>query len=148
MGIQYIALDRRAPTLSGGEAQRIRLARQLGSGLTGVLYVLDEPTIGLHPRDNARLNNALEKLKKLGNTLLMVEHDPLTVATADYILDFGPQAGLHGGHITAEGTYKQILKDKNPSQVLTCLAKRSLSLKNDVLQKMGHSLSKMPALTT
>jgi len=90
--------------LSGGEAQRIRLARQLGSGLTGVLYVLDEPTIGLHPRDNARLNQALRQLKDLGNTILIVEHDPLTIATADYILDFGPQSGEHGGHITAQGT--------------------------------------------
>lgn len=108
VGLHYISLDRRAPTLSGGETQRIRLARQLGSGLTGVLYVLDEPTIGLHPRDNDRLNQALRKLKELGNTLLMVEHDPLTLATADYILDFGPQSGAHGGHITAKGTLKQI----------------------------------------
>ena len=113
VGLHYLSLERRAPTLSGGEAQRIRLARQLGSGLTGVLYVLDEPTIGLHPYDNARLNEALKKLKELGNTLLLVEHDPLTVETADYILDFGPQSGAHGGHITAKGTYKQILKDKN-----------------------------------
>jgi excinuclease ABC, A subunit/excinuclease ABC, A subunit len=113
VGLHYITLDRRAPSLSGGEAQRIRLARQLGSGLTGVLYVLDEPTIGLHPRDNARLNNALKQLKDLGNTMLMVEHDPLTIATADYILDFGPHAGEQGGHITAQGTYKEILKNKN-----------------------------------
>ena len=104
MGLHYLSLDRRAPTLSGGEAQRIRLARQLGSGLTGVLYVLDEPTIGLHPRDNDRLNQALEQLKELGNTLLLVEHDPLTIQHADYILDFGPQSGEHGGHITAKGT--------------------------------------------
>jgi excinuclease ABC subunit A len=111
VGLQYLSLDRRAPTLSGGEAQRIRLARQLGSGLTGVLYVLDEPTIGLHPRDNDRLNQALKQLKDLGNTLLMVEHDPLTIATADYILDFGPQSGIHGGHITAKGTLKQLLRN-------------------------------------
>ncbi len=113
VGLHYLALDRRAPSLSGGETQRIRLARQLGSGLTGVLYVLDEPTIGLHPRDTDRLNNALDKLKKLGNTMLMVEHDPLTIARADYVLDFGPHSGDHGGHITAQGTYKQILKDPN-----------------------------------
>ena len=113
VGIHYMALERRAPSLSGGEAQRIRLARQLGSGLTGVLYVLDEPTIGLHPRDNGRLNNALQKLRALGNTMLIVEHDPQTIQTADKILDFGPAAGLHGGHITAQGTYKQILKDRN-----------------------------------
>lgn len=113
VGLDYLSLDRRAPTLSNGEAQRIRLARQLGSSLTGVLYVLDEPTIGLHPHDNARLNTALSKLKELGNTLLMVEHDPQTVATADYILDFGPGAGIHGGHITARGNYEEILKDPN-----------------------------------
>lgn len=111
VGLQYMALERKAPTLSGGESQRIRLARQLGSGLTGVLYVLDEPTIGLHPHDNDRLNAALQKLKQLGNTMILVEHDPLTIATADYILDFGPQAGQHGGHITAQGTYKQILRN-------------------------------------
>ncbi|MGA8165403.1 MAG: excinuclease ABC subunit UvrA [Waddliaceae bacterium] len=112
MGLDYLSLDRRAPTLSGGEAQRIRLARQLGSGLTGVLYVLDEPTIGLHPRDNDRLNRALKHLKDLGNTMLMVEHDPLTIATADYILDFGPHSGDRGGHITAKGTFQQILRNR------------------------------------
>lgn len=112
VGLDYLSLDRRAPSLSGGEAQRIRLSGQLGSGLTGVLYVLDEPTIGLHPRDNARLNQALGKLKALGNTLLMVEHDPLTVATADYILDFGPGAGKHGGHICAQGTLQEVMENK------------------------------------
>lgn len=111
VGLDYLSLNRRAPTLSGGEAQRIRLARQLGSGLTGVLYVLDEPTIGLHPRDNDRLNQALKQLKDLGNTLLMVEHDPLTIQTADYIIDFGPHSGNHGGHITAHGTLKQIMRN-------------------------------------
>ncbi|CCB86992.1 UvrABC system protein A [Parachlamydia acanthamoebae UV-7] len=109
VGLHYLALERRAPTLSGGEAQRIRLARQLGSGLTGVLYVLDEPTIGLHPRDSDRLNQALQDLKNLGNTMLMVEHDPRSIQKADYILDFGPQSGEHGGHITARGTYQEIL---------------------------------------
>jgi len=113
VGLQYIQLERRAPTLSGGEAQRIRLAKQLGSGLTGVLYVLDEPTIGLHPRDNKRLNIALKQLKDLGNTLILVEHDPLTIATADYILDFGPKSGSFGGHITARGTLKEIKRNKN-----------------------------------
>lgn len=111
VGLHYISLDRRAPTLSGGEAQRIRLARQLGTGLTGVLYVLDEPTIGLHPRDNDLLHQALKRLKALGNTLLMVEHDPLTIAEADYLLDFGPGAGAQGGEITAEGTVKQVMRN-------------------------------------
>jgi excinuclease ABC subunit A len=113
VGLNYLALERKAPSLSGGEAQRIRLARQLGSALTGVLYVLDEPTIGLHPRDNDRLNNALKQLRDLGNTMLMVEHDPLTIASADYILDFGPQAGEHGGHIVAKGTLKELKRNPN-----------------------------------
>ncbi len=132
VGLSYLALNRRAPTLSGGESQRIRLARQLGSGLTGVLYVLDEPTIGLHPRDNHRLNQALSRLQKLGNTLLMVEHDPMTVQTADYLLDFGPQSGRHGGHITARGTLKQVQLNENSltgaylsgRRAISCPAKR------------------------
>lgn len=126
VGLQYISLDRRAPTLSGGEAQRIRLARQLGNGLTGVMYILDEPTIGLHPHDNERLNRALQQLKELGNTLILVEHDPLTIATADYILDFGPQAGQHGGHIIAKGTYKQILR--NPKSLTGAYLSGKLSI--------------------
>ena len=108
IGLGYLSLDRSAPTLSGGEAQRIRLARQLGSGLTGCLYVLDEPTIGLHPQDSQKLNTALKQLCDLGNTLLLVEHDPLTIALADKILDFGPAAGKAGGRIVAQGTLEQI----------------------------------------
>ncbi len=108
IGLGYLSLDRSAPTLSGGEAQRIRLARQLGSGLTGCLYVLDEPTIGLHPKDNERLNQALKELCALNNTLLLVEHDPLTIALADKIIDFGVAAGKHGGTITAIGTLEEI----------------------------------------
>ncbi len=109
IGVGYLSIDRRAPTLSGGEAQRIRLARQLGSGLTGCLYVLDEPTVGLHPFNNALLNRALQHLKQLGNTLVLVEHDPMTVKIADLILDFGPHAGKAGGKIVAQGTLPQIL---------------------------------------
>jgi excinuclease ABC subunit A len=112
VGLSYLTLDRKAPTLSGGETQRIRLARQLGSGLTGVLYVLDEPTIGLHPHDILLLNKALHKLKNLGNTLVLVEHDPLTIQEADYILDFGPAAGDFGGEIIAKGSYQEILNNK------------------------------------
>jgi excinuclease ABC subunit A len=111
IGLGYLSLDRSAPTLSGGETQRIRLSRQLGSGLTGCLYVLDEPTIGLHPHDNLKLNTALLKLKEMGNTLLLVEHDPLTLQIADYVLDFGPKAGKEGGKITARGTLPEILKN-------------------------------------
>ena len=111
VGIHYIALNRSAPTLSGGETQRIRLARQLGSGLNGVLYVLDEPTIGLHPKDNEKLKEALIQLKTLGNTLLLVEHDPMLIQMADKIIDFGPCGGAKGGYITAVGTYNEILQN-------------------------------------
>ncbi len=103
VGLDYLTLDRSGPTLSGGEAQRIRLACQLGSGLTGVLYVLDEPTIGLHPIDNARLLSALRHLRDLGNTLLLVEHDREVIHAADHLLDFGPGAGHLGGRVVAEG---------------------------------------------
>lgn len=108
VGLDYLTLGRSAPTLSGGEAQRIRLASQIGSGLTGVLYVLDEPTIGLHPRDNTRLIKALYHLRDLGNTLLLVEHDREVIASADKLLDFGPGAGSGGGQIVAQGTPKQV----------------------------------------
>jgi excinuclease ABC subunit A len=113
VGLEYLTLSRAAPTLSGGEAQRIRLASQVGSGLCGVLYVLDEPTIGLHPRDNRRLLGALEKLRDLGNTLLVVEHDREVVAAADQLLDFGPAAGDSGGEIVARGTPAQVAKQKD-----------------------------------
>ena len=108
VGLGYISLDRRAPTLSGGEAQRIRLASQIGSGLTGVLYVLDEPTIGLHPRDNRRLLGALNKLRDLNNTVIVVEHDTDTLNAADHIIDFGPGAGSAGGEIVASGTLQEL----------------------------------------
>jgi excinuclease ABC subunit A len=111
IGLGYLSLERSAPTLSGGETQRIRLSRQLGSGLTGCLYVLDEPTIGLHPSDNEKLNAALKHLVSLNNTLLLVEHDPLTIQLADKIIDFGPRSGIHGGSIVAEGTLEEILRN-------------------------------------
>jgi excinuclease ABC subunit A len=113
VGLDYLSLGRPAPTLSGGEAQRIRLASQVGSGLTGVLYVLDEPTIGLHPRDNRRLIQALARLRDLGNTLLLVEHDREVIAQADQLLDFGPAAGRNGGQIVARGTPAQVAKQKD-----------------------------------
>jgi excinuclease ABC subunit A len=108
VGLDYLTLSRTAATLSGGEAQRIRLATQIGSGLTGVLYILDEPSIGLHQRDNARLIRTLERLRDLGNTLIVVEHDEETMRSADWIVDMGPGAGEHGGHIVAEGTIDDI----------------------------------------
>jgi len=109
VGLDYLSLDRPAMTLSGGEAQRIRLATQIGAGLTGVLYVLDEPSIGLHQRDNDRLLATLTKLRDLGNTLIVVEHDEDTIRAADYIVDIGPGAGVHGGHIVAEGDLQALL---------------------------------------
>ncbi|HEU4745544.1 MAG TPA: excinuclease ABC subunit UvrA [Anaerolineales bacterium] len=109
VGLDYLTLNRSAVTLSGGEAQRIRLATQVGSRLVGVLYVLDEPSIGLHPRDNARLLDTLKGLRDLGNTVLVVEHDDETIREADWIVDLGPAAGEHGGRVVAEGTPKQIL---------------------------------------
>ena len=112
VGLHYLTLARERATLSNGEAQRIRLASQLGSGLCGVLYVLDEPTIGLHPRDNKRLLAALHKLRDLGNTLIVVEHDRDIIAGSDSICDFGPAAGKYGGEIVAQGTPRQIAKRK------------------------------------
>jgi len=115
MGLGYLSLERKTPTLSGGEAQRVRLSQQLGSGLTGCLYVLDEPTIGLHPHNNELLNKALVRIKNKGNTLVLVEHDPLTMTLADQILDFGEKAGQKGGKIVARGSYQEILV--NPSSL-------------------------------
>jgi excinuclease ABC subunit A len=109
VGLDYVTLDRAAPTLAGGEAQRIRLATQIGSGLMGVLYILDEPSIGLHQRDNRRLLNTLEELRDLGNTIIVVEHDEETMRTADWIIDIGPGAGEHGGEIVATGTVADII---------------------------------------
>ena len=103
MGLGYLTLDRSAATLSGGEAQRIRLATQIGSRLRGVLYVLDEPSIGLHARDNGRLLSTLETLRDLGNTVLVVEHDEETIRRADYVVDLGPGAGKAGGYLVATG---------------------------------------------
>ena len=111
VGLDYLSLNRAAASLSGGEAQRIRLATQIGSGLMGVLYILDEPSIGLHQRDNARLIKTLVRLRDLGNTLLVVEHDEDTMRAADHIIDIGPGAGEHGGKVVAEGTYKEIVSN-------------------------------------
>lgn len=115
VGLSYLTLDRTADTLSGGEAQRIRLATQIGSGLTGVLYILDEPSIGLHQRDNTRLLSTLKNLRDLGNTVIVVEHDEETMREADWLVDIGPGAGKHGGELIAEGTPKEV--EKNPKSV-------------------------------
>jgi excinuclease ABC subunit A len=113
IGIGYLTLDRQGSTLSGGETQRIRLATQIGSGLTGVLYILDEPSIGLHQRDNAKLLSTLKSLRDLGNTLIIVEHDEITIRSADYIIDLGPGAGKHGGSIVACGNLSNVLKSED-----------------------------------
>jgi excinuclease ABC subunit A len=115
VGLDYLSLDRGADTLSGGEAQRIRLASQIGSGLTGVMYVLDEPSIGLHQRDNGRLLETLGRLRDLGNSVIVVEHDHEAIMTADYVVDMGPGAGVHGGHVVAEGTPQEV--SANPASL-------------------------------
>ena len=114
VGLEYLTLSRAAGTLSGGESQRIRLASQIGSGLTGVLYVLDEPSIGLHQRDNARLLETLKRLRDLGNTVLVVEHDEEAIRHADYLIDMGPAAGVNGGQVVAAGTPDKVMQ--NPAQ--------------------------------
>ena len=156
VGLEYLTLSRPAPTLSGGEAQRIRLASQVGSGLCGVLYVLDEPTIGLHPRDNRRLLGALEKLRDLGNTLLVVEHDREVVAAADRLLDFGPAAGEGGGQIVAAGSPAQVAKQKGSvtgpylsgAKAIAVPTNRRLASRNESISngKPGKK-SKKPAAT-
>lgn len=113
VGLDYLSLARPAATLSGGEAQRIRLATQIGSGLTGVLYVLDEPSIGLHQRDNRKLIETLTRLRDLGNTLIVVEHDEETIRTADWIVDIGPGAGEHGGEVVSSGSYQDLISNKS-----------------------------------
>jgi excinuclease ABC subunit A len=113
VGLEYLTLSRSSATLSGGESQRIRLASQIGSGLSGVLYVLDEPSIGLHQRDNARLLDSLKGLRDLGNTVIVVEHDDEAIRTADYVFDMGPGAGIHGGHLIAEGVPDAIMRNPN-----------------------------------
>ena len=152
VGLEYLTLARASGTLSGGESQRIRLASQIGSGLTGVLYVLDEPSIGLHQRDNARLLETLKRLRDLGNTVIVVEHDEDAIRAADYVVDVGPGAGVHGGKIVAEGTPADIMADpnsltgqyltgarnidvperrpKNPRRVLEVVGARGNNLKN------------------
>ena len=123
MGLGYLTLDRPAPSLSGGEGQRIRLASQIGSELTGVIYVLDEPSIGLHQRDNRKLLAALQHLRDIGNTVVVVEHDREAMEEADWLVDFGPGAGRHGGEIVAAGTPAEVMSDaRRASPAATCAA--------------------------
>ena len=128
VGLNYLTLNRSADTLSGGEAQRIRLASQIGAGLVGVMYILDEPSIGLHQRDNQRLLNTLTHLRDLGNTVIVVEHDEDAIRTADYIIDVGPGAGVHGGEIVAQGNYSQIIKSKKSATGAFLSGKRAIQV--------------------
>ena len=156
VGLEYLTLARASGTLSGGESQRIRLASQIGSGLTGVLYVLDEPSIGLHQRDNARLLETLKRLRDLGNTVIVVEHDEDAIRAADYVLDIGPGAGIHGGHIVAQGKIDDLIaapgswtgkylsgelvvpiperRPRNPSRTLKIIGARGNNLKNIIAE--------------
>ncbi len=140
VGLEYLTLSRSSGTLSGGEAQRIRLASQIGSGLMGVLYILDEPSIGLHQRDNEKLLNMLKKLRDLGNTLIVVEHDEDTMYAADHIIDIGPGAGVHGGEIVAEGNAEEIKKYKNSETGNYLSGRKSIPLPKERRKGNGNFL--------
>ncbi len=141
VGLNYLSLNRSADTLSGGEAQRIRLASQIGAGLVGVMYILDEPSIGLHQRDNERLLKTLVRLRDLGNTVIVVEHDEDAIASADHIIDIGPGAGIHGGEIVAEGTAKQIKANKNSITGQFLSGKRGIVIPKERNKGKGKMLS-------
>ena len=136
VGLGYLTMNRNAGTLSGGEAQRIRLATQIGSALSGVLYVLDEPSIGLHQRDNKRLIDTLQSLKELGNTVLVVEHDEATIRAADYVVDMGPGAGVHGGYVIAQGTPEEI--EKNPDSITGQFLSGKISIPVPFMRRPGN----------
>ncbi len=141
VGLDYLTINRAAATLAGGEAQRIRLATQIGSGLVGVLYVLDEPSIGLHQRDNQRLLETLKALRDMGNTLVVVEHDEATIRTADYIVDIGPAAGEHGGRIIAQGTLDEILANPESLTGKYLTGERKIALPSSRRQPSGGSIT-------
>jgi len=141
VGLDYLNLDRTSGTLSGGESQRIRLASQIGSGLSGVLYVLDEPSIGLHQRDNDRLLETLKRLRDLGNTVIVVEHDEDAIRAADYVVDLGPGAGVHGGEVVAEGTLKQVLKNKKSLTAAYLTGRREIAVPAKRRKGNGHKLT-------
>ena len=140
VGLSYLTLERSAETLSGGEAQRIRLASQIGSGLVGVTYVLDEPSIGLHQRDNEKLIKTLNNLKNLGNTVIVVEHDEEAIRFADHIIDIGPGAGKHGGEICAEGTLKDILRNKNSITAQYLSGEKEIKIPKKRLKPFGNNI--------
>ncbi len=141
VGLDYLNLDRTSGTLSGGESQRIRLASQIGSGLSGVLYVLDEPSIGLHQRDNDRLLETLKRLRDLGNTVIVVEHDEDAIRTADHVVDLGPGAGVRGGEVVAQGTLKQVLKSKKSLTADYLTGRREITVPATRRKGNGHELT-------
>ena len=141
----YLSLERTAPTLSGGEAQRVRLASQIGSGLVGATYVLDEPSIGLHPRDNLQLLETLRRLREKGNTVIVVEHDEETIRAADIIVDVGPLAGQHGGRIIVKGSYEDLIQSSESitgaylsGRLTIPIPKRRKSKEKITIQKASH----------
>ncbi len=140
VGLEYLSLSRQSGTLSGGEAQRIRLASQIGSGLTGVMYVLDEPSIGLHQRDNDRLLETLTRLRDIGNTVIVVEHDEDAIRAADYLVDMGPGAGEHGGHVVAEGTVAHVLKNPESLTAQYLTGKKEIEVPRQRRRGNGHFL--------
>src|SRR5436853_486152 len=140
IGLDYLSLNRRSATLSGGESQRIRLSSQIGSGLMGMLYVLDEPSIGLHPKDNVKMIETLKRLRDLGNTVIVVEHDADTIRAADHILEIGPGPGVHGGKIVAEGPLKKILKDDNSLTGQYLSGKKAISIPAQRRPASGKSI--------
>ncbi len=141
VGLNYLTLNRSSGTLSGGESQRIRLASQIGSGLTGVLYVLDEPSIGLHQRDNDRLLESLGNLKRLGNTVVVVEHDEDAIRTADYLIDMGPRAGVHGGYVVAEGTPAEVMKNGKSITADYLTGKRKIDIPKERRKGNGKKIT-------
>ena len=140
VGLDYLNLSRGANTLSGGEAQRIRLASQIGSGLVGVIYVLDEPSIGLHQRDNIKLIKTLAKLRDLGNTVIVVEHDEEMIRAADHVIDLGPGAGIHGGEIVAEGTIEDICNSKRSITAEYLKGEKLIELKEKERKESNNSI--------
>ena len=144
VGLDYLNLDRKSGTLSGGESQRIRLASQIGSGLSGVLYVLDEPSIGLHQRDNDRLLETLKRLRDLGNTVIVVEHDEDAIRAADYVVDLGPGAGVHGGEVVAEGQPTDVMA--NPRSITGQYLSRYRQIEVPSRRRTGHANQKLTVI--
>lgn len=141
VGLDYVTLARRANTLSGGESQRIRLATQIGTRLEGIIYVLDEPSIGLHPRDNEMLIKNLKRLARIGNSVIVVEHDEDIMQESDYIIDIGPRAGVHGGEVIFSGTYSEILADTSSETGQYLSGRKNITRRNFVTKKPSEFIS-------